>query len=527
MKIKFSVSLIFLISLYVYAAPASHTGRYYYVDSNAGDDRNTGLSIESPWKTIRKLNSIHFSPGDTILLCAGALFSGRLAVKGSGTADKPIVLSSYGEGPLPVIAAAGQHSEALLLKNCEFWEVTNLEITNTHPKIAERRYGIRVASWNFGTMDHIYLKDLYIHDVSGDIFKKDRWEGHGILWENGGRLKRSNFNDLRIENCRLERTDRTGIGGSSPYRHKSGVWFPSTNVVIRNNYLEDIGGDGIKVFGCDGALVEYNIVKNASQRNDGYCCGIWPFASDNTIIQYNEVSGMRGTVDGYAFDADFDTRNTLFQYNYSHDNEGGFMFVFTPRPSEHNEGTIVRYNISVNDGTRIFSIGGPVKNVQIYNNSIITGEGMVVQSLLISPAEHHGRLYYPDDISIKNNIFLTRGIGQFVQNIAPVDANGLYTGVPGIGETKRFVLESNLLFGNNFWVPATGKNFSGDPMITFAQENMIGYLAGLYTLENGSPCIGTGLYIEGNGGKDFAGNDVEDELSPDIGAVQYVNDTRN
>ena len=58
--------------------------------------------------------------------------------------------------------------------------------------------------------------------------------------------------------------------------------------------------------------------------------GIWPWDCDDTIIQFNEVSGMKGTVDGQGFDSDFLCRRSLFQYNYSHNNDGGFMLICTP-----------------------------------------------------------------------------------------------------------------------------------------------------------------------------------------------------
>lgn len=53
-----------------------------------------------------------------------------------------------------------------------------------------------------------------------------------------------------IENCKLERTDRNGI-----CQRTLGM-TRSTNVIIRSNILEDIGGDGIKLWGTNGGLVE-------------------------------------------------------------------------------------------------------------------------------------------------------------------------------------------------------------------------------------------------------------------------------
>src|SRR5689334_16859856 len=48
----------------VLAGPAP-TGRTYFV-ANAGDDSNDGLTVDTPWRTIAKVNAQSFLPGDTI-----------------------------------------------------------------------------------------------------------------------------------------------------------------------------------------------------------------------------------------------------------------------------------------------------------------------------------------------------------------------------------------------------------------------------------------------------------------------------
>jgi hypothetical protein len=35
----------------------------YYVDATNGNDANNGLSIETPWQTIAKVNASRFNPG--------------------------------------------------------------------------------------------------------------------------------------------------------------------------------------------------------------------------------------------------------------------------------------------------------------------------------------------------------------------------------------------------------------------------------------------------------------------------------
>jgi len=91
----------------------------------------------------------------------------------------------------------------------------------------------------------------------------------------------------------------------------------SLGVIIRGNVLEDIGGDGIKPWGSNGALVEHNIVRGGRMRCEDAAAGIWPWDCDDPVIQFNEVCGMHGIGDGQGFDSDFLCRRSIFQYNYS------------------------------------------------------------------------------------------------------------------------------------------------------------------------------------------------------------------
>jgi hypothetical protein len=82
----------------MYAATAL-SGTYYV--SPGGSDSNDGLSAESPWRTLAKVNSTSFSPGDTILFIRGGEWRESLIPSSSGTPELPIVFSDYGMGSSP------------------------------------------------------------------------------------------------------------------------------------------------------------------------------------------------------------------------------------------------------------------------------------------------------------------------------------------------------------------------------------------------------------------------------------------
>jgi hypothetical protein len=360
----------------------------YYVNAKTGDDSKDGKTPRKAWRSLDRVNSVAFAPGDRILLRSGTRYRSQLRPQGSGSQRRPIAIDSYGRGPRPRIDGRGKTLHTLYLHNIEYWDVSNLEITNNGPRRQPGRTGVCVHIKDFGTARSIRLRNLYVHDVNGSV-RKSAGGGCGIQWLNEGAKVASRFDGLLIEGCQLERTDRNGIGGSSAYWPRD-AWHPSLNVVIRGNLLEDIGGDGIVPIGCEGALVERNTLRRGGHRlpPGDAAAGIWPWSCDDTLIQLNEVSKMATPWDGQGFDSDWNCRNTIIQYNYSHHNQGGFLLVcdngnLEMPTSVGNVGTIVRYNLSVKDGYRAtgrhagFSpalhISGPVKDTLVHNNVIYVG----------------------------------------------------------------------------------------------------------------------------------------------------------
>jgi len=76
----------------------------YYVDATLGDDSNPGTQSQ-PWKTISKVNSSSFSPGDKIYFKRGEVWREQLTVPSSGSDGNPITFGAYGSGDKPIISA--------------------------------------------------------------------------------------------------------------------------------------------------------------------------------------------------------------------------------------------------------------------------------------------------------------------------------------------------------------------------------------------------------------------------------------
>lgn len=379
--------------------------------------------------------------------------------KGSGSEEHPVIIDKYGGDALPVINGAGTAEDAVLLKNVEYWEVRNLEVTNTGATSGIRR-GVHVVTENSGDLHHIYLQNLTVHDVNGS--EQEKVNG-GILYSAIGDSKPSRFIDLRLEGNHISHVDRSGIMGWSTHWIRT-KWYPSPGVVIRNNVLDDIGGDGIVNVATDGALVEHNVVSHASQRSQDYNVGIWPWSADNTVIQFNEVYGTHGQHDAEGFDSDWNSRNTIIQYNYSHDNDGGFLLICnegsqSPEVSAGNVGTIVRYNISQNDHHRGIKLSGPVKNTLIYNNTIYVGKGENVDVVL-----HTDWTGWASDTYFYNNIFYAEGTARFFSYGVTGNPDGSYESAPGPGKSINNVFDSNVYYGG-VAMPQDPHTLSNNPML--------------------------------------------------------------
>ena len=487
----------------------------YYLDAVAGNDADSGTSPASAWKSLAKVNATTFHPGDSLLLKSGSVWHGQLWPKGSGTEQDPIHVHKYADGPAPRIDGKGTVEDAVLLKNQEFWEIEDLEVTNAAPDGKSTRRGVHVALENFGDARHFVIRHLVVHDVSG---RDDIKHNGGIILTAAGEKKPSRFVDVLIEGNEVYHVDRNGISTWSD-RWQRSLWYPSLHVVVRGNRLRDIGGDGIMIAVTDGALLERNTVSRANQRSEGYNIAIWTWSADNSVIQFNEASETQGQRDGEGFDSDWNSRNTLIQYNYSHDNEGGFLLICDdgsqrPVDSIGNIGTVVRYNISQNDRHRGITISGPVRDTLVYNNTLYFGSDGSTDAVLFT--DWSG---WSNNTSFLNNIFYALGPARIGHAVSRAK-DGAHASAPGLGDSSANRFDANTYFGH---VNAADDPHASviDPLFvdpgkgTLTRESLHGY-----ALKTGSPARRSGVAAMPTADIDFFSTPVKNCTPPDRGAVQ-------
>ena len=436
----------------VNAKESAATGTTYYVDSKGGNDSNDGTSESKAFKTLDKVNGLNLEPGDTVLLKKGSVFEDqalKFTKEDSGTAEAPVKISTYGEGEKPKINTNGHGqwelnygnrldnvnhkwkgtvSSSILIEDTEYLEIEGLELTNDRKSATDTeqgkayndayamdRTGVAGVAKDNGTVDHIVLNDLYIHDVTGNVYNKHMTNG-GIYFivakpTNEGETGIARYNDVQIRNCSLNKVNRWGIAVGYTYQwgqFETGelpdatmAKYGSSNVVIENNYLNHVGGDAITTMYLDRPLIQYNVSENAAEqinttdyaqqqpRLDAngkeigkqdvgagrVAAGIWPWKCKNAIFQYNEcfktLNAASGNGDGQPWDADYGD-GTNYQYNYSHGNTASTI-MFCGGNSVNNT---FRYNISQNEDMGPLDPAGNSGNCQVYNNTFYIKEGL-------------------------------------------------------------------------------------------------------------------------------------------------------
>ena len=110
--------------LLVTYAPSA-LGTEYFV-SNSGDDNNPGTSPDRPWRTLDKVNSFKFKPGDVIRFECGGVWRGQL-IPQSGSPEGYITYTSYGEGSKPLLLGSVEKNKP------EDWKQVAPNIYETGP----------------------------------------------------------------------------------------------------------------------------------------------------------------------------------------------------------------------------------------------------------------------------------------------------------------------------------------------------------------------------------------------------------
>jgi hypothetical protein len=366
---------VFLGSLLMHARGennAATTASSYYIDCSAATTGDG--SRNHPWNTLAAAQAHLFEPGDEIALRRGTECRGAFAPQGSGRDGKLIRLTAYGEGRRPRIVAPASERQVLLLFNREYWQIDSLDLSGAHT------YGIFVSG-DKGPLRHIYLKNLYVHDVVGGALKN---KDNGLVIV-GPSSAAAIFNDVVVDGVDAAHTNQwAGIlvgGGNYAYAEDAPL---NRNVVVRNSTVRDVFGDGIILFRDQDSAIRTSAAWQTGMQptqDVGTPNAIWTWTCTDCTVEDNEayLTDSPG-VDGGAYDIDWDnTRNTV-QRNYAHDTQGYCVAVFAAGYT--TSASVVRDNLCVDNGLspRLSALqgavylhtwnDGPIKGLKIEGNTI-------------------------------------------------------------------------------------------------------------------------------------------------------------
>ena len=365
------LALIVLVSSFgsAFAQPSQHS---YFIDCSSAPQGNG--SSAHPWNTLAAAQAHVFQPGDLIALRRGAECRGGFAPQGSGTESRPIRLTAYGTGPRPRIIAPATERQALFLFNQEYWQVDSLDISGAS------KYGVFVSG-DKGPMHHIYLKNLYVHDVNGGPLKN---KDNGLVIV-GPSSAAAVFNDVLLDGVDAAHTNQwAGIligGGNFAYAPDAPL---NRQIVVRNSTVHDVYGDGIILFRDQEGWIKTSAAWQTGMQptqDVGTPNAIWTWTCTDCIVEDNEayLTDSPG-VDGGAYDIDWDnTRNTV-QRNYAHDTQGYCVAVFAAGYTTSE--SVVRDNLCIDNGLspRLAALqgavylhtwnDGPIKGLAVENNTI-------------------------------------------------------------------------------------------------------------------------------------------------------------
>lgn len=493
----------------------------YYV-SPTGDDGKDGLSPETAWQTINKVNSTTLLPGETVLFEGGKEFTGALVKIIAATDRQPVIFGSYGGGRATIVGNATQgvrftNSTGVVFKDLIVKGI-NQGVSGVH--------GIYVVL-DLAAGGH---SDIIIENV--EVFGFVRGRGIHCYSSHATFGVRNSL----VVNCDVH---HNGDGIVLQGNYEVQPIRVSGNNIIRKCRAWDNNGDplvgltasgfGIKLGQHFDSVIEYCETFNNGRTNGSVASGpsgISISESLNCTIQYSESHHNKTPAntfpDGNGFLIYGGSDNCIIQYSYSHDNDGSGFKLFEYGTPAGLSNCKIRYNISINDGMR-----------ELENPAVHLG-GVVV----INNNAFHNNLVYIDSKHRRNitkpvSAIRFTGVGHTFLNIF----NNIWIIDGGFSRMLNPVVAVQGSWANNIFHARGGADlnyFSGgiitDPLIKYIPDPApsVGVYSGRIlsgTLEEfkllaQSPAIGAGAAIIALPTLDFWGNPVP-TLVVNIGPYEY------
>jgi parallel beta-helix repeat protein len=419
--------------IYEYVSPVIlRQPKKFYANPSSTSLTEDG-SINNPWKSIETLNvaTILMVPGDTVFLKSGEVFNGILQIKGSGNISKPIVYTSYSDGPKPILTTSG--SDIITIKDNRYIKINGLALTdrtmntNDHSIPSNIDYGIVLSNAPNCTISNCTISLV----------------GIGIATQNG-----SNFTTISGNTISNLRAIKNTIGGGDDYGAIGLLIGSSSNQIVQNNidncwatsYDYGFTGGGIELF-------------NTSVNNNYFLY--------NSVIDCAGFLEVGGESSGTAI-------NNLFAYNkiinsgqtaiFHNKIDGNYINTNNTRIFNND---IIETKIQFNQAKDMFSYDDPsFSEIVILKNNIIwltNGQNVVSNNIDTSKMVHTNNIYM-----IRNGILginLDKSENVYFNNIQ------LFTDTIGDPKDWDYHLPSNTLGINYGIFLGFNRDYIGNPII--------------------------------------------------------------
>lgn len=392
-RMKPGNTLLFILLVTVsFIQACGNSSDGYYISHN-GDDKSPGTRSK-PFKSIQKINNIILQPGDKIFMRGKEIFTGTLSLTTQGTAEKPVIISSYGDG---IATIDGGNKEAIIIHGSHF-QLKNINVKGSGRKTGNTTNGISLVEATNGIVENI---------------KTEGFQKSGIEVRSG--------NNIHLKKIHAVNNGFSGIHVTGTKERRS------KNILVKdctaeNNpgdptNLDNHSGNGILAGWSDSVMIDHCTATNNGwdmPRAGNGPVGIWAYECSYLTIQHcisyrNRTS--KGAKDGGGFDLDGGITNSVIQYCLSYENEGAGYGLFQYWGASLWYNNIVRYCVSINDATATEGSGG----VFIWNgspDSTQLADCIVHNNLVYSthaPAVEFEPQSLNKNFSFYNNIFIGSG----------------------------------------------------------------------------------------------------------------------
>jgi hypothetical protein len=464
------ITVVILISPYIYfnleivqAAPSKN----YYV-ANDGDDSNDGLSQDTPWRTIGKVNSELnggvINIGDDIYFKKGDIFDdANLRIRLGGTGSDKMIIGAYGSGDRPAFTGCSIYTTTAV------GDITieNLQVSDTGSETA-------VAFNKNGNIFNVTVKNLLAFNANNGIFIRY-------------------VDNYRIENCIVHDVTNGAITvyGSATNKATNGYIANCTMYNVTNN-------DGISLHQDAN---NYNIGANHLIFNcTGYNCHEQAF--DISCTSTGGLTENIAIIDCKAYNNDDGSYsiggvvNLTIDNFYSYDENAEGLVTLNGDTNVIIRNSVIRTWATKGLVLESISSNRIVKDVTVYNNDFIFDDGTYTIDIVSNV----------ENIRFKNNIMTS--LDNTAPNLAciyrgsltPSNTNSIWSNNiwwrgDGGAEHDKWWAWDGLQYDFEAWTALSevSNELQQNPDIIDPANNN-------YNLDNDSPCIDAGTWLTNTDG---------------------------